>query len=79
MNPLTSIRKDGEEKQYGRILSRLIVIIAALYLSYIGLTCPCGIIYQCHLMEMYIAIIIIVAVLMAHNDFRFFSYTGPKK
>lgn len=78
MNPLTSITKDAADRKPLRVLSRIIVVIAALYLAYIGLTCPCKILYQCHLMEMYIAIMIIVAILMAHNEFRFFSYTNSK-
>ena len=74
MSLLKSIRKDCNENERFRVSSRIVVMSAAFYLAYIGLTCPCKILYQCHLMEMYIALIIIVAVLMSHNGFRFLSY-----
>lgn len=74
MQLVKCIRKDVEEREGLRVVSRLVVIASGLYLAYIGLTCPCKTLYSCHLKEMNIALAVILAVLISHNGLRFSSY-----
>jgi hypothetical protein len=81
---LSEIQDDVKEGEHSRLVSRFLVVLACTYVAYIGLTCPCkektknggstGL-YKCHLMEMYIGIMLVVAILMSQNGLRFFSYT----
>ena len=73
MNPIASVQKDVSSGQVVRVISRVFVVAAALYLAYIGLTCPCAVLYKCHLREMYLALFVVIAVLMAHNEFGLFK------
>lgn len=61
-----------------RTLSKIVVVFAAVYIAYIGLTCPCGDeskgLYRCHLSEMYIALAIIITVLVMQNGMRLQSW-----
>ena len=44
------------------------------YLLYIAITCPCGVLYSCHLTQMYLALFGVVVVLFYYNGARFLSY-----
>lgn len=58
-----------------RGISKAVMMCLGLYMAYIGLTCPCSpYLYSCHLMELYIAVIVFVGILVYWNGFRFFSY-----
>ena len=46
----------------------------AAYLVYIGITCPCGILFSCHLTQLYLAIVGLIAVLIYFNGLRFTNY-----
>ena len=58
------------------LMGKGVVAAASLYLLYIGVTCPCAPeLYSCHLTQLYLAVIIIVAVMIYFNGLRFQSYT----
>jgi hypothetical protein len=62
-----------------RNFCKAVVAACAIYLLYIGVTCPCGNnndkgLYRCHLTEMYAAVTIIVGIFLYQNGARVMSY-----
>jgi len=62
------------------MIGKSLVAASSLYLLYIGVTCPCAPeLYSCHLMEVYIAVAVIIAVFIYFNGLRVMSYNKHQR
>jgi hypothetical protein len=57
-----------------RLLGKVIMSALLLYLLYIAITCPCGVLYSCHLTQIYLALLGVLVVLFYFNGPRFVNY-----
>lgn len=57
-----------------RTVGKLVFSGLAAYLVYIGITCPCDILFSCHLTQLYLVIVALIAVMIYFNGLKFTSY-----
>ena len=58
------------------LIAKAITVAALLYAAYTAAFCPCGVLYSCHLTELYTALAIAAAVIFYFNGFRVVSYSS---
>ena len=62
------------DKSTERTLGKVVMSLLLLYLLYIAVTCPCNILYSCHLTNIYLSLLAVVVVLVYFNGVRFTNY-----
>ena len=57
------------------VVGKVVASAAAAYLLYVGITCPCEPnLYSCHVTNLYVALLLYVAVIVYFNGARVTNY-----